>query len=37
MLRYKSYFSHTNLRVEYVQLYRPGIPLGDNQLVVIRR
>jgi hypothetical protein len=37
MLRYKSYFSQTKLKVEYVQLYRPGIPLGDNQLVVISR
>jgi hypothetical protein len=36
MLRYKSYFSQTKFKVEYVSLYRPGIPLGDNQLVVIR-
>jgi hypothetical protein len=37
MLRYKSYFSQTKFKVEYVSLYRPGIPLGDNQLVVIRQ
>jgi hypothetical protein len=36
MLRYKSYFSETKFKVEYVSLNRPGIPLGDNQLVVIR-
>jgi hypothetical protein len=36
MLRYKSYFSQARFKVEYVSLYRPGIPLGDNQLVVIR-
>src|SRR5689334_271687 len=37
MLRYKSYFSQTKFKVEYVSLYRPGIPLGDNQLVVVRQ
>jgi hypothetical protein len=36
MLRYKSYFSQKKFKVEYVSLYRPDIPLGDNQLVVIR-
>jgi hypothetical protein len=37
MLRYKSYFSRTGkLKVEYVSLYRPDMPLADNQLVVIR-
>jgi hypothetical protein len=36
MLRYKSYFSRTSFRVEYVSLYRPKLPLGDNQLLVIR-
>jgi hypothetical protein len=37
MLGYKSYFSQTKFKVEYVSLCRPGIPLGDNQLVVIRQ
>jgi hypothetical protein len=37
MLRYKSYFSRTNFKVEYVSLYRPRLPLRDNQLLVVRK
>ena len=36
MLRYKSYFSERRFKIEYVSLNRPGIPVGDNQLIVIR-
>jgi hypothetical protein len=36
MLRYKSYFSQTKFKVEYVCLYRASGPIVDNRLVVIR-
>jgi hypothetical protein len=34
MLRYKSYFSQTKFKVEYISLYRAGVRLVDNKLVV---
>ncbi len=37
MLRYRDYFSDKAYRVSYVTLHRPGLPLNDNQLVVIRK
>jgi hypothetical protein len=37
MLRYKSYFSQTKFKVEYVSLYQAGVPMGNNRLVVIRQ
>jgi hypothetical protein len=36
MLRYKSYFSQTKFKVEYISLYRAGVRLVNNKLVVIR-
>jgi hypothetical protein len=36
MLRYRSYFAGRRFHVEYVTLTRGHIPMGDNQLVVIR-
>ena len=37
MLRYKSYFSGKNFKVEYVDLRRPSGDPDGNQLVVVRR
>ncbi len=37
LLRYKEFFSRTSYIVDYVTLFRPKLPLGDNSLVVIRK
>jgi hypothetical protein len=38
LLRYKDFFSNNkDYVVEYVCMFRPGISLGDNSLVVIRK
>ncbi|MFM7421176.1 MAG: class I SAM-dependent methyltransferase, partial [Alphaproteobacteria bacterium] len=37
LLRYKEFFSKTSYIVDYVTLFRPNLPLGDNSLVVIRK
>jgi hypothetical protein len=37
LLRYKEFFSKTSYVVDYVTLFRPKLPLGDNSLVVIRK
>src|SRR6185312_6509823 len=37
MLKYKRFFDHKNYNVHYVTLFRPYIPLEDNNLIVIRK
>ncbi len=37
MVNFRSYFKSKNYKVEFVNLYRPNAPLGDNSLIVIRK
>lgn len=37
LMQYKQFFENTNYAVDYVTLFRPGIELGDNGLVIIRK
>jgi hypothetical protein len=37
MLQYKSFFSQTAYKVEYVNLNRPSVNLDRNNLVVVRK
>ena len=37
LLRYKEFFGETPYIVDYVTMFRPKLPLGDNSLVVIRK
>jgi len=36
LLRYQNYFPEKEYLVDYVNLYRPGTELADNNLVVVR-
>jgi len=35
--RYKTFFADKRYVVDYVTLYRPGVGLGDNNIVVVRK
>lgn len=37
LLLYKDFFHNQDYQVEYVSLFRPSTPLGDNNLVVVRK
>ncbi len=37
VLRYVEFFKATDYIVEFVCMFRPGLPLGDNNLVVVRK
>ncbi len=37
MLSYRDFFDHKKYIVDYVTLFRPNIPLGDNNLIVVRK
>jgi hypothetical protein len=37
LLLYKDFFAKKDFQVEYVSLFRPSTPLGDNNLVVVRK
>jgi hypothetical protein len=36
LIKYYNYFADKNVTVDFVNLYRSGLVLGDNSLVVIR-
>ncbi len=37
LVKFKAWFAARSLGVEYINLYRPSLPLGDNSLIVIRK
>ena len=37
LIEYKKFFSNSAYKVDYVLMNRPGLPLSDNSLVVIRK
>lgn len=36
LLKFKDYFRGSDKRVDYVTMFRPGLPLRDNSVIVIR-
>jgi hypothetical protein len=37
LFRYKTYFSTSKYNVEFVSMFRPNVPLGNNNLIIIRK
>jgi hypothetical protein len=37
LINFRNYFASRHHKVEFVNLYRPGLPLNDNSLIVIRK
>lgn len=37
MVNFRSYFSGKSHKVEFINLFRPNHPLGDNSLIVVRK